>query len=57
MNSDRSGETSLFESEFEVYNALSHDMIKGHSELYTAKKNDISLQTEPQHQDDTRVWL
>lgn len=48
---------AIQESWIEVYNALSHDMIKGHSELYTAKKNDISLQTEPQHQDDTRVWL
>ena len=48
---------AIQESWIEVYNALSHDMIKGHSELYTVKKNDISLQTEPQHQDDTRVWL
>ena len=44
------------ESWIEVYNALSHDMIKGLSEVYTVKKDDISLKTEPQHQVDTRVW-
>ena len=44
------------ESWIEVYNALSHDMIKGLSEVYTVKKDDISLKTEPQQQVDTRIW-
>ncbi|CAJ1964584.1 unnamed protein product [Cylindrotheca closterium] len=44
------------ESWIEVYNALSHDMIKGHSEVYTVKMNDANRQIEPQHQVDSRVW-
>jgi methyl-accepting chemotaxis protein len=44
------------ESWIEVYNALSHDMIKGHSEVYTVKTNDVSRQVEPQHQVDSMVW-
>lgn len=43
------------ESWIEVYNALSHDMIKGLSEVYTVEPIGIK-EKEPQHQVDSRVW-
>ena len=46
------------ESWIEVYNAMSHDMIKGHREVYTVEKKESSLKTEkpPQQQVDARIW-
>ncbi|CAJ1964588.1 unnamed protein product [Cylindrotheca closterium] len=48
--------TEVQESWIEVYNAMSHDMIKGHSEVYTVTKDDIVLRTKPQQQVDSRIW-
>lgn len=51
--------TEIKESWIEVYNALSHDMIKGLRQVYTVEKNECPLKTEkpPQQQVDSRIWV
>lgn len=48
--------SKIKESWIEVYNAMSHDMIKGHCEVYTVKKDERHLTKEPQHQVDSKLF-
>lgn len=45
------------ESWIEVYNTLSHYMIKGHREVYTVEKTECSLDSDStHHQVDPQIW-